>query len=178
MLSSKDFQFYSKGVLNLSVVQKYGSFLTYYNLPQFKKIMIMFSSINIDNLNSPSFFNYSYFLKFFLGVNAYFLTPKAKFHLGVTTYSIQLISFLQKKQLFMFLNFFYNDLISASDEFTHFFSYNSSLYSFTLNELSYFVDKKTNAGLFNLSSPFHFKLFMEGVDSSALLLTGLKLNLN
>tara|TARA_B100000749_G_C18392673_1_gene451024 strand:+ start:214 stop:750 length:537 start_codon:yes stop_codon:yes gene_type:complete len=178
MLSSKDYQFYYNGILSFSVIHKYGNISNFHNLPEFKKIIVMFSSIKIDNFNSPSFFNYPYFIKFFLGVNAYFLSPKANFHLGVTTYSIKVISLLKQKQLFFFLNFFCNDLMLASDEFIHFFSKKSVLYSFTLNELSYFGDKKTNVGLFNLSTPFHFKLLMEGVDSSTFLLTGLKINLN
>lgn len=179
MLYKKDFNFYLNSTLNFSVIQKYGLFLNFYQVPKFETVLVSFSSIKVEDFNDPSFFNYPYFIKFFLGVNAFFLAPKAHFHLGVTTYSVKVVSFMKKKQLFAFLNFFYNDLLPISDEFSHFFSKKSSLYSYTLNDLSSFSDKKTNVGLFNLNSPLNFKLIINGVDnSSVLLLKGLKIKLD
>lgn len=179
MIYKKDFNFYLNSILNFSVIQKYGHFSNFYQVPKFEKVLISFSSIKIEDFNNPSFFNYPYFIKFFLGVNAFFLAPKAHFHLGVTTYSVKVISFIKRKELFLFLNFFYNDLLPIQDEFSHFFSKKSSLYSYTLGDLSLFSEKKTNVGLFNLSSPLNFKLIINGVDnSSLLLLKGLKIKLN
>lgn len=180
MKASKDFYYYNSNILRFLMLQKSTNFNNSFSITSFDKLVLYFSILNINDLDDLSLFNYLYFFRFFLGVNAYFTKIQINYKLGVTTYSIRVKIILLNRDIYSFLSFFLNDIVFSS-ELEHLFNFSKRfrIYSLCLPTLVFFSEKKTNVGLLDLTVSLNLKFFFNGFDNGnfILFLKNLKINL-
>ncbi len=138
-----------------------------YDIFYIKKLILFFSIKSVDSLNNVNFYNYYYLIKFFFGLRSFFTAYKSIFHLGVTTYNINIQSVLRRKDIYINLYFFINDIfkyIKKEYSFYHNISNNRGSSLFIIKDMSIFPNKKTNIGLFHLVDFLYLKIFYVGCD--------------
>jgi len=139
-----------------------------YNIFYINKIILFFSIKSVDSLNNVNFYNYYYLIKFFFGLRSFFTAYKSIFHLGVTTYNINIQSVLRRKDIYLNLYFFINDIFKhIRKEYS--FYHNATMLNkgnslFIIKDMSIFPNKKTNIGLFHLIDFLYLKIFYAGCD--------------
>lgn len=134
-------------------------------IPKINKSIYYFCLNYIDDIDTVSIYNYFYLFRFFFGKKAFFTKEKVLFSLRKYYYTFEIRVLFLKKDIFfpiaVYLNEFQNILL---DEFVANFTYSplSSTFVIRLFDLTLFMEKKTNLGLFHLHHCLNLKFFLVG----------------
>ena len=160
-----DYNFNYNHILRFMLIHKNSNITNSYIVPKIDKIILYFCLNYIENLDEAFIYNYFYLFRYFFGRRAFFTKSKVLFSLRKYYYTFDIKVLFTKKEVFfpiaVFLNEFQNILLP---EYVGYFSYSplSSTFVIRLFDLTLFMEKKTNLGLFNLSHCLNFKFFIVG----------------
>jgi len=160
MLADVDYFFVYKHLLRFILLHKTNSFRNTFAVPSLKSLVLFVSLANVEYLEDSYFFNFIYLFRFFYGNRSFFSKFKTSYSLGRTYHSFTIQSFFFKRQCFFPIFFLINDVLAVTSKFNyHFFFKNSNVFMVQFFDMNLFLEKKTNIGLFNLSSFLNYKLF-------------------
>lgn len=134
-------------------------------IPKINKNIFYFCLNYIDDIDTVSIYNYFYLFRFFFGKKAFFTKEKVLFSLRKYYYTFKICILFEKKEVYfpisIYINEFQNLLL---DEFVGSFSYSPLSSSFVIRifDMTLFMEKKTNLGLFHLQHCLNLKFFLVG----------------
>jgi len=170
MLNSVDYHFNYFNIIRFVLLNKLFNISNVNLIPSLNSIHLFFSIKNVTNYDESQNFNFFYFFKFFLGKLPHINRFSSKLHLGDTFYNYNIELILSKKEIYYFLFFLSNDILSFIDSKYIFvnknYFYKKYDYLFmNISDVSLFSELKTNIGLFDLKLPLNFKYFFNSNNS-------------
>lgn len=151
------------------IINKYGLFENSYQIPKLIKIIYTFRLYKIEDLDDVQIYNYLYYFKFFFGGIGYLTKYKSYFNLGVWTYILRVRMCINKSM------WIYDNIYLLFDEYLINIDRNaitsgyqtklSKIYNIIIKDLNTFSDRKTNIGLFNLSTNLILTFYLNGLNS-------------
>jgi hypothetical protein len=159
-----DYFFHYKYVLRFLFLEKQGVLSkNTYTLPKISQLHNFFvikDLVDFENLKSS---NYFFFFKYFFGKKAFFINYKTRFSLNVLYHSFYINLIIAKKDLYIFINFLFNDILPFCNK--RYLKFNSRKYiSFKILDMNIFLEKKTHIGFFFLKEPLYMKFFFSGLE--------------
>lgn len=160
-----DLNFTYYNIIRFIMIHKSNNIINTLLIPKINKNIYFFCLNYLDNLDDVSIYNYFYLFRFFFGKKAFFTKERILFSLRKYYYTFEIRIIFSKKDIFypiaVYLNEFQNLLL---DEFVANFAYSPLSYSFVIRlfDLTLFMEKKTNLGLFHLRHCLNLKFFLVG----------------
>lgn len=160
-----DLNFTYYNIIRFMLIHKSNNIINTLLIPKINKNIYFFCLNYLDNLDDVCIYNYFYLFRFFFGKKAFFTKERVLFSLRKYYYTFEIRIIFDKKDIFypiaIYLNEFQNLLL---DEFVANFSYSPLSYSFVIRlfDLTLFMEKKTNLGLFHLRHCLNLKFFLVG----------------
>lgn len=164
MFLKVDCNFTYRYTLRSILMHRYFYFKNFFELPTLNSLLIYFSINEVEQLEDPRTFNYFYLIRFFFGRKSFFTKFSSFFSHNKNYYSFNVQIFLNKNDLFFPLFFLSNDLLAlTSSKFINYFFTPTRFDIFVLRffDMNLFLEKKTNAGLYNLLNNLNYKFFFE-----------------
>jgi hypothetical protein len=157
-----DFYFHYKYISRFLLLEKIGGF--YKNTYTFPKIInlntyfIIKNLVDFQNLKSS---NYYFFFKYFFGKKAKFVNYKTRFALNVLYHNFYIQLIFAKKDLYIFINFLFNDILPFCNKRYIIINFKNSI-NFKILDMNIFLEKKTHVGFFNLKEPLNMRFLSYG----------------
>ena len=175
MLLKIDYNFNLKYVLRFLFLQKYPFITNTFAMPYLNILLLFFSINEVEQLDDPRTFNYFFLFRFFFGKKSFFTKFFSFFSYNRNFYNFNVQIFFKKIYCFFPLFFLVNDLLPLTNiNFLSWFFNPTKHNIFILRffDMNLFLEKKTNAGLYNLVNNLNYKFFFEcsDYDSCELLL--------
>lgn len=168
-----DYYFHYKYVLRFLLLEKIGkSYINTYKFPRIYKLNTFFvikDLVDFENLKSS---NYFFFFKYFFGKKAFFLNYSSVFSLNVLYHNFNVQLNFVKKDIYFYLNFLFNDILPfCNNRYLIINSENRNYVLYIINDMNFFLEKKTHVGFFNLNNSLNIKFFCFGnrIDKTILL---------
>lgn len=133
------------------------------NIPFVKRLDLSFVLQNLEDADDVQISNYFYFFRFFFGRRAFVTQFNYFFSLGMTYYNITVMVYFLKNNVFFPMSFFSNDIFQKTKKTALDISHYQGSSIIELNDLQYFVERKTNVGLFNLYSGLSIAFYFNSV---------------
>jgi hypothetical protein len=158
-----NYYFHYKYVVRFLLLQKLGIFFkNTYNFPkifQLKNYFVIKDLVDFENLKSS---NYFFFFKYFFGKKAFFVNYKTRFSLNVLYHSFNIQLIIAKKDLYIFINFLFNDILPFCNKRYIIFNSKNNI-SFRILDMNIFLEKKTHVGFFFLKESLNMKFYFYGL---------------
>jgi len=159
-----DYYFHYKYILRYLLLEKLGSYYkNTYLFPEIYKLKSFFvikDLVDFENLKSS---NYFFFFKYFFGRRAYCMNYKTKFSLNVLYHSFNIQLIIAKKDLYIFLNFLFNDVLPfCKKRFSILKGKRYNYITYIIKDMNIFLEKKTHIGFFYLNDHLNLKFYCLG----------------
>jgi hypothetical protein len=153
-----DLYFFYKYIGRYILYLKYSKFIyNFKNLSKLNNLIVYFNVNNITDINTNSLMNYFYFFKYYFSVVPYFSNYVHNFHLNINYYSFFIQYNFYGKKIYYILYFFLNDVYSMLNKTYILLNFNENFFEFTVNDMNFFVEKRSSLGFFNLKHNINFK---------------------
>ena len=107
-----DYYFHYKYVSRFLLLEKIGvinkNTYTFPKIVKLNNFFVIKNLVDFENLKSS---NYFFFFKYFFGKKANFVNYKTRFSLNVLYHSFMIQLIIAKKNIYIFLNFLFNDIL-------------------------------------------------------------------
>jgi len=167
----KDYNSFYKYTIRNIIIHKYGQFTNSYQIPSINKIIYTFRLYKLEDLDDIQIYNYLYYFKFFFGGQGYLTKYKSFFNLGIWTYTLRVCMYIVHPMIvyenthLVFDEYLIN--IDRNAIVSGFYTKSAKIYYIILKDLNSFPERKTNIGLFNLSTNLLITLYLS--NSSAVI---------
>jgi hypothetical protein len=156
------YYFHYKNILRFLLLEKLGiiskNTYTFPKISILKNYFVIKDLVDFENLKSS---NYFFFLKYYFGKKAFFLNYNTRFSLNVLYHSFYIQLIIAKKDLYIFINFLFNDILPFCNKRYIIFNSKNDI-SFKILDMNIFLEKKTHVGFFNLKESLNMKFFCYG----------------
>jgi hypothetical protein len=159
-----DYYFHYKYVLRFLLLEKLGMYYknTYF-YPKIYKLKNFFVIKNLVDLESLKSSNYFFFFKYFFGRRAYCMNYKTKFSLNVLYHSFNIQLVIAKKDLYIYINFLFNDILPfCNKKYSILKGKRFNYITYIIKDMNIFLEKKTHIGFFYLNDLLNMKFYCSG----------------
>lgn len=116
--------------------------------------------VELENLKNS---NYFFFFKYYYGRRAYCVNYTTRFSLNVLYHSFNIQLIISKKDLLIFINFLFNDILPfCHKRYSIIKSNNYDHITYKINDMNIFLEKKTHVGFFNLNDSLYIQFYCSG----------------
>jgi hypothetical protein len=158
-----NYYFHYKNILRFLLLEKLGiiskNTYTFPKISILKNYFVIKDLVDFENLKSS---NYFFFFKYYFGKKAFFLNYNTRFSLNVLYHSFYIQLIIAKKDLYIFINFLFNDILPFCNKRYIIFNSKNDI-SFKILDMNIFLEKKTHVGFFFLKEPFNMKFCFLGL---------------
>jgi len=157
-----DYYFHYKYVSRFLLLEKMGvSYKNTYTFPRILKLQYYFVIKNLVDFENLKSSNYYFFFKYYFGKKAKFINYNTRFSLNVLYHNFIIQLIIAKKNIYIFLNFLFNDILPFCNKRYIIINFKNSI-NFKILDMNIFLEKKTHVGFFNLKEPLYMKFSYYG----------------
>jgi hypothetical protein len=157
-----DYYFHYKNVSRFLLLEKIGViYKNTYTFPKITKLNNFFVIKNLVDFENLKSSNYFFFFKYFFGKKAKFVNYNTRFSLNVLYHSFIIQLIIAKKDIYLFLNFLFNDILPFCNRRYIKIKKKNSI-NFKILDMNIFLEKKTHVGFFNLKESLNMKFLCYG----------------